>query len=126
MPSIVNVVRRFTKQNMLYWQKTGSDQFGKPVYALPVTLPVRWEDKQQEVILPDGRKVWSRAYLLLTTPTTVGSLVFLGGGVNPMADWQAQPTYPQLPTTLQGSREVILLQSTPDLKAEGQVYEAHL
>lgn len=127
MPSITNVVRRFTKQKLVYWQKTGSDKYGKPAYASPVEYDCRWEDKQTEVMLDDGRKVLSKGYILLTVPILVGSWVFLGA----MTDWQALssatlPTRPLVPTVGQGGREVILLKSTPDLKAFSTVYEAFL
>lgn len=103
---------------MLYWQKTGSDGFGKPIYldpTAPITLSCRWEDKQQELLLPDGRKVRSCGYLLMADNGVVGSLVFRGSnlGASPMADWQALPNYPAIPTVTQGTREVLLVKTTP-------------
>ncbi len=122
MPSLANVLARFTKQTMLYWRKTGSDTYGKPTYVSPAILSIRWEDKQQEIITTDGRKVLSKGYILLGTPLAVGSLVFLGL----MTDWLAMPTYPAIPTVNQGGREVILVKTTPDIKAQSYIYEAYL
>jgi hypothetical protein len=122
MPSLANVLKRFTKQTMVYWPKTGSDGYGKPVYGDPVLVAVRWEDKQMEVILPDNRKVMVKARLLLASPVLAGSLVMLGT----LEDWQALPTYPSMPTVNQGGREVILDNATPDIKAQSFVYEAYL
>lgn len=122
MPTITSVLARFTNQKMIYWQKIGSDPFGKPVYALPVQINIRWEDKQQEIILPDGRKVLSKGYIILAQTIVVGSLVFLGL----LTDWQAMPTYPALPTVNQGGREVLLVKTTPDIKAISYIYEVFL
>ena len=114
---------------MLYWQKSGSDSFGKPIYAdptNPVVMAVRWEDKQQEIITADGRKVMTKGYLLLASNVAVGSLVFLGGGKDPKTDWTNLPTYPNVPTVLQGGREILLVNATPDIKNQGTIYEAYL
>jgi hypothetical protein len=122
MPSITGVLAKFTNQNLVYWQKTGADTFGKPTYADPVEIRCRWEDRRSERLRPDGRFVATTAYILIGVPLIVGSLVFLGT----LADWQALPTYPNLPTNLQGGREVMDLKTTPDIKAQGNVYEAFL
>jgi hypothetical protein len=123
VPSIAAIVDRvFLHQTLVYWAKTGSDSYGRPVYADPVELGCRWEDKQQEVILDDGRKVMSKAYILMTTKTVAGSLVFLGD----LADVQALPTYPAIPTVDQGTREELLVKETPDIKARSYIYEVYL
>jgi hypothetical protein len=128
--SIVNVVNKFANQQMVVWQKVGSDPYGKPIYQTilnddknsPTQLAVRWEDKQQEIILPGGRVVRSMAYILGTVYIAPGSLVFLGT----LADWQAIPTYPLPPTVLQGGREVLKTNTTPDIKAQNYIYESYV
>jgi hypothetical protein len=120
MPSISSVVARFTKQTLVYWRKTGSDPSGKPVYADPVEIKCRWEDRQQEVIASDGRTVIARGHLLLASPVLPGSLVFQGL----LGDWKKLPNYPSPPTVNQGGREVVRADNTPDLKAQSFVNEA--
>lgn len=120
MASIKAVLRRFTKQKLVYWRKIGSNDFGRPVYAEPVELDCRWEDKQQEVVMPDGRKIMSRGYVLIGDPLLAGSLVFLGT----LVDWQQSEGYPAPPGVVQGGREVLLLKQTPDIKARDSIYEA--
>ena len=122
MPSIESVVLRFTNQILVYWQRNDTGLYGQANYFDPVEIAVRWEDIQKEIVTADGRKVMSKGYLLLASPVTVGSLVWLGQ----LTDWMALPTYPAIPTQNQGSREVMLVKSTPDLKAQGFVNEAWL
>jgi hypothetical protein len=113
MPTVASVVAKFTKQTLLYWQKIGSDGFGKPVFADPVEVKARWEDKLTERVMSDGRIISYNAYILTNTPLVDGSLVFLGGGKTPTLDWKALPTYPRLPTVGQGAREIVRLDQTP-------------
>lgn len=122
MPSIAQVVKKFTNQTLTQFPKIGTDGFGRPVYGPPVQIACRWEDKQQEVITPDGRRVRSMAYLLLVSPVSVGDWVFLGT----IAVVNALPTWPKPPTVNQGGREVLVSCQTPDLKASNFVYEAYL
>ena len=122
MPSIANVIKRFTNQTLVYWARIGSDGFGKPTYDEPVEVACRWEDKQKQIITGDGRVVYCKGYILLAQPLTVSSLVFLGK----LTDWEAMPTYPAIPTVQQGVRELLLLNTTPDIKNQGAVYEAYL
>ena len=122
MPSITSVVRRFTNQILVYWPKIDSGLGGRPEFGDPYEIACRWEDVQKEIILPDGRIVLSKGYLLLANPVAVGGLVFLGK----LSDWAAMPTYPAIPTVNQGVREVIKFNSTPDLKAQGFVNEAFI
>lgn len=131
MPSLPAVVNRyFLNQTLAYWQKIGSDPTGKPVYGQPVQLNCRWEDRQQEIITADGRRVMSKGYLLLTTYLAPGSLVYLNSTANgALADYQALvPTYPVPPTVLQGGREVLMTKSTPEAvrKPPGFIYETYL
>lgn len=124
MPNLASIVRRvFLHQTLVYWAKLDSDTYGKPtVYATPVELSCRWEDKQQEIITPDGRKVLSKGYLLMVDKLVVGSLVFLGT----LTDVEALPTFPTPPTVLQGGREVLLVKTTPDLNNHSNIYENYL
>ena len=101
---------KFTNQTLVYWEKDGSDIYGKPQYKDPVEMACNWQDEQREIIKADGRTVLSRAYLLLESPVVDGSLVMLGS----LADWQALPTRTGTPTVNQGGREVIKTNSSGD------------
>lgn len=131
MPSLGNVIKRFTKQKLVYWRKIASDNFGQPTYAEAVELKCRWEDTQKEIILPDGRTVLSKGYILLASNLEVGSLVFLGTiDQDPKhldrPYWKGLPNYPKPPTVLLGGREIMKSNATPDLNATSFVYEAYI
>lgn len=127
MGFVKRILKKFQKQKLLYWPKTGNDSFGKPIFGDVQQLPCRWEGKEQEILLPDGRKVLSHGYLLMGVVLVPGSWVFLGSGLTPMTDWQAMAgQYPNLPTKAQGGREVLVCKDTPDLKNQDHLYEAYL
>lgn len=129
MPFLKRILKKFSRQTMLYWQKTGDGDDGKPVYGdpnNPEPLKVRWEDKVTEVILLDGRPVNSSAYILSSVVVIPGSLVYLGDGKDPLTGWKTQPTWPDLPTNNQGAREVLTCKTTPDLKAQEYLYEVYV
>lgn len=128
MASLTKIVGLFTNQKALIWPKIGSDGYGKPMFGAPTVTAVFWQDVQAEVLLPDGRKVLTRGLVLLASPVTPGSLMFLGDGVNPTAGWQTLPNYPALPTATQGSAEVLKVNATPGvaIHLQGVAYEAYL
>jgi hypothetical protein len=106
----------------VYWQKMGSGPDGRPVYADPVPVNCRWEDHQQEIVSMDGRKILSKGYILLGQFLAPGSLVMLGT----MANFQSLPTYPRVPTINQGAREILICNTTPDIKGKPVVYECYI
>lgn len=123
MPSLSNIVRRFTDDNILYWEKDGDDPFGKPLFKAPVPLKVRWEDKIVEVVTFDGRTVLAKAYILSADELKVGSIIWKGT----IASWGASAYYPLMPTVNQGGFEVIVSNITPGIKQlPGKVYESYL
>lgn len=126
MPNLATIVRRvFLHQTLLYWQKTGSDKFGKPAYlnpTSPVVLQCRWEEKPTEVLASDGRKVMAKGYILMVDRLIPGSLIFLGS----LTDWQALPTYPNVPTVGQGGAEVLTTHVTPDVKNQSTIFENYV
>lgn len=123
MPSLSGILSRFTKDAIVYWKKTGDDAFSKPIYAIPVQVMVRWEDKQVEIVTADGRKIMSKSYMLLSSEITLGSWVWLGR----LTDWQASSFYPSIPTNLQGGREVIKVQRSPGIpQLPGNVFEVFM
>lgn len=123
MPGIITkVMRKAAKQTAVYWEKTGSDDKGRPVYTDPVEIACRWEDRETEKVSVGSRLVTARSYIMTVTPIKEGSLLMLGT----IATWKAMPTYPNLPTYNQGSREVLRVDETPDLKAISTLYEVRV
>jgi hypothetical protein len=123
MPGIATVVKKtFLHQTLVWWKRIGSDSFGKPVYGDAMELPCRWEDMEQEVISADNRRVWPKATVLLVGPVSAGDLIMLGT----VEKWKAMPTYPALPSSSQGAREVLVVHTTPDIKALSDIYSVRV
>ena len=120
MPSLQNMILKLIRsQTLVYWQKTGSDQFGRPAFANPVQINCRWEDKEQEIVMPDGRKVLSKAYLITPQLLVAGSIVLLGTlpGLPPTA-------LNAIPTVGQGGKEVLMARNTPESLQFSSINEA--
>lgn len=109
MPNLSAVIGRFTDQTVVYWAKLGPDGYGKPTYDAPIEIPCRWESRQRELVLPDGRLVRTRSYFLLGTAVVVGGVLFLGT----LEDVQSLPSYPAMPTDNQGGYEILTVSITP-------------
>ena len=52
---------RNLRQICTFWQKTGTDQYGKPTFAAPVVLNCRWEDINEKVIDKHGSEIVSKS-----------------------------------------------------------------
>lgn len=122
MPNLASIVSRFIDTKCLYFaKKTGGDGFGKVTYEAPVEIDVRWEETQQEIVLPDGRTVLSRGYLLLSTELVAGGKVWRGT----KAQWVSKFA-PDPPTQAEGGQEIIYVKKTPGIRQlPGNVYEAY-
>lgn len=112
-------LRKFTKQWLVYWQRTNPGGSGAPSYKQPVEIKCRWEERQEEVLMADGRRVISNAHVMLSEEITVGSILMEGR----LADWRALSTYPRVPTKSQGGYEVFKSGHTPDIKGRELLYE---
>lgn len=115
-------LKKYLKQDCLYWAKTGVTTAGKVTYAPVVALKCRWEDGMQDHLMDDGRIITSKAHILLSTNVTQGSLIYLGT----MATWKLLPNYPAVPTPQQGGFEIIMVGKTPDMKGRDLLVEAWL
>lgn len=67
---------RFQKAQM--WEKVGDDGYGNPIISVRVELCVRWENKQIEMIDPDGQPIRVDALVQYIEDIEVGSIMWLG------------------------------------------------
>lgn len=125
-------IRKFLKQRMLYWRRTGTNSSGGPIYADGVEILCRWEDSAQEIIEPAGRKLVTTSHIYTEVDMVEGSLVMLGpnNGVCNSGDvilhWKRQTYYPSKPNFDQGGREVKKAMRTPDVRAKAIIREWYL
>ncbi len=102
------------KQTCTLWVVTGSDLYGKSVFASPVTKACRWEEKTEEVVDKHGETYMSKTRVFLADAVPLESYLFLG--VSNGAD----------PTLVDGAREVRQIANTPDLRALKTLRVAYL
>lgn len=100
---------RMRKQKAVYWERTGADGNGAPVYAGPRELRVRWENRHKEYVLPSGEKYVSNARVFAGEELVMGSLL-----------WEGEldaVLYIDDPRRNANAREIVLFDSIPNLKA---------
>jgi len=72
---------RFThslKQTAVYWGTPVSDGVGGRTFADPVELDVRWEERHELFIDPQGQEKQSSAVVFIGQDVVVGGYLFLG------------------------------------------------
>ena len=73
-------------QDAVWWSRTGTDQYGQPVFAAPVDIKCRWEDVAKEFISAfgeshsqgAGRKEVSRSIIMVDRTMAIGDMLFQG------------------------------------------------
>lgn len=123
------VQKRCTVQDALIWRKRTNTGSGKPAYELnPAEIRVRWDALFVQVITADNRQATSNATIMSPYEMPFGSLIFLGGKEvgSAMLAWKALPTYPALPTPVQGGYEIIKSGHHPDFNGDDLLYLAYV
>lgn len=112
MALLVRMLRQFAA----YWAPLSVDQFGKPTYAAPIEIRVRWEDGQNEVLSTDGEKTLSTAKVFANLNDLAPRGVLVLGRLATVTD-QANPwnNRDSLGNTL--ARRIIRAENLPDLKS---------
>lgn len=65
-------------QDITYWVKTGKNSFGEETFGPPTLIKGRWEDRNEQVILPSGEEVVSKAVVFVPQMVTIGSRLAKG------------------------------------------------
>ena len=71
-------MNRHLRQVATYWSQTGKDRYGKATFAAPVSVPVRWEDKQQRAVDTKGVEFLSRSTVYVDRDMELGDYIILG------------------------------------------------
>ena len=81
----MSILTKMLKQTCVYWapgsMETGGRDFndyGSPMYASPVELSCRWEDRASEYINRDGVSMYSKSIVYVGIDVEVGGVLFLG------------------------------------------------
>ena len=76
--SISAFFNRTCVQTAVYWSTPIEDGYGGKVFAEPVEIKVRWEDKDQLLRLDDGNQISSRAVAYVLQDVTLEGMMYLG------------------------------------------------
>jgi hypothetical protein len=97
-------------QTAQLWERVGTDEYGEPKVSERESLQVRWENKQRQMIGPNGQPVAVDATVIVTCDIANGSIMWLGC-VDDLPD-------DEIP--LSNLMEVVAFDNTPDVK--GRVF----
>jgi hypothetical protein len=84
---VVSWLAAYLKQTLTYWEEIGLDGYGKQVFATPVQIPGRWEERAEYFINPAGQSEPSKAVAYLDRDVKIGDYLMLGSSAvaNPQA-----------------------------------------
>ena len=74
----MSFLTRYLNQVVTYWSNSGVDEYGQPTFGAPQTIKVRWEDRADQTINPDGTTGVSAARLFLAQDVAIGDFFFNG------------------------------------------------
>lgn len=107
----MRILDTMRQQKAVYWEPSGTDDYGNPKYSDPIELKVRWEDTAAEYLDKGGETAVSRSkimmkdeHLKLDGILWKGKLADLIDDVNPYAN--------------PGASEINQLSEIPTLKAD--------
>ncbi len=94
----------FKFQTATYWGAPVPDGYGGSTFTTPISIKVRWEEKQEEFLTSFGQPVFSQAVVRTDIDIDIGGYLFLGS--SSIAD----------PTSVEGAFPVKRFSKTPDLR----------
>ena len=85
----MSIIKRMRKQKAVWWQVTGTDRDGDPIFAAGVEVDCRWEDKAVKFQSPSGEEKVSRAIVYVDRIMKPGDMLWRGTAAD--ADDLADP-----------------------------------
>lgn len=105
-------IRRVCVQTAVYWGSPVNDGRGGKVFAEPVEIKCRWENKQRIHVDGQGRQFISTASVLVVEDVAMEGWLYLGT----LSDVQVTTNYTN-PKNVQGSIEIIAFDSIPMIRS---------
>lgn len=78
MSGMADMLTRNCPQVCVYWGTPNPDGYGGYIWAEPVELACRWEDKEQLIRLDDGNQISSRAIVYVLQDVDLEGIMYLG------------------------------------------------
>ena len=66
------------RESVTYWEVTGVDNSGDPIFATPIAVKAKWEDRTELFIDGEGREQRSKSVVYVDTDLIVGGYLFRG------------------------------------------------
>lgn len=68
---------RHLQQTAVYWERAGNNRAGQPAFNAAVEIECKWDDDTVEFFSPDGRKLLSKAVIIVGQDLKPGSALAL-------------------------------------------------
>ncbi len=88
------IIRKMRRQTAMYWGIPSSDGRAGKQTVLPVEIPVRWQDVQEQITTSEGEEVMSRSKVFPGIDLDVGGFLHLGdeASLNEVTDYRQVDT----------------------------------
>ena len=106
--------QKFLTETITYWSPASHDHWGKEVFATPVTISGRWEDRAERFATALGEEAISNAKVYLASQVTIAG--WLLNGASTASD----------PATVSGAYPVRRVERIPSLREDEFIYKALL
>lgn len=113
------LVRKMLRQKAVWWNKTGTDRFGKSTFAAPVEISCRWENRIGQYFDAKGQSNDSKATVY------VGQMLHVG---DVLKEGELESGVPEDPKLETSALPIKAFDSIPSLKNNPNktLYVAHL
>lgn len=102
----MGIITTMRRQDAVYWPVVRVDSQNRVVLGTPVQLKVRWEDKVEEYIQPDGQPMISQSIIYVGQDVHLRGWLWLGLLASAPAD----------PTIVREAREIKCFEKLPKLR----------
>ena len=75
---MMRILVTMLKQTAVYWPSPVPDGYGQYAFGIPSEIRVRWENKQELFIDPQGDELLSKAVVYTASDVVVGGYLYLG------------------------------------------------
>lgn len=93
-------------QDITYWAPAGDNRYGDDTFEAPVKLRGRWEDRQEQMMLPSGEESVSKAIVFIGTDVDEEGYLAVG-------DYTGQND----PSAVAGAQQIRATVSIPSMRS---------
>lgn len=113
----MRLITKCQREYLTYWEPLpDTNEYGEPVFAPPVEMTCRFDDKIQEIIQQDGTVVHGKVQLITEKKLQVGGIV--------VRKRLEEITYMADPRTNPEAYKVMVVMETPTINYRARLYEA--